>query len=281
MVRNLTTFPEASGPGADESADPQVLHGASRLLIINADDWGRDHLTTNRTLECVLRGAVSSVSAMVFMQDSERAAGITRTRGLDAGLHLNFTTVFSSPRCPYGLPQRQEKVAAYLRRHRYAQAIFNPWLAGSFDYVVKAQIEEYCHLYGTQPQRIDGHHHMHLCANVLWGGLLPSGTIVRRSFSFQQGEKSLGNRLYRHMIDRKLERRHRVTDYFYSLVPLEPLGRLQRIFSMARRHVVEVETHPVNEEEYRFLAGGEIFRHTGDQQIASRYLPGPKGHAKR
>src|SRR2546426_10477618 len=46
------------------------------LLIMNADDWGRDRQTTDRTFECVLRGTVSSVSAMVFMEDSERAATI-------------------------------------------------------------------------------------------------------------------------------------------------------------------------------------------------------------
>lgn len=259
-------------------AGRRITHG---LLIINADDWGRNHLTTDRTLECVLRGAVSSVSAMVFMRDSERAAGIARTRGLDAGLHLNLTAPFSSPRCPDGLAERLEKVAAYLRRSRFSQALFNPWLAGFFDYVVKAQMEEYCHLYGTQPERIDGHHHMHLSANVLWGGLLPYGVTVRRSFSFQRGEKSLWNRFYRHTIDRKLERRHCVTDYFFSLVPLEPPGRLQQIFSMARRHIVEVETHPANAEEHRFLAGGEIFRHIGDQRIAARYVARLNGHVKQ
>ncbi|HEX5412884.1 MAG TPA: ChbG/HpnK family deacetylase [Terriglobia bacterium] len=242
------------------------------FLIVNADDWGCDHLSTDRTLECVLRGAVSSVSAMVFMQDSERAAGIARVRGIDAGLHLNLTTPFSSPRCPDGLAEHQRKLAAYLRRSRFAQVLFNPALAGSFDYVVKAQVEEYCRLYGTEPERIDGHHHMHLCSNVLWGRLLPAGTIVRRNFSFQAGEKSLWNRLYRKIVDRRLERRHRVTDYFFSLVPLEPVSRLQQVFSMSSQSVVEVETHPANEGEFRFLAGGEIFRHIGEQRIASCYL---------
>lgn len=250
-------------------------------LIVNADDWGRDRLTTDRTLDCVLRGAVSSVSAMVFMRDSERAAGIALSRGIDAALHLNLTTPFSSPRCPRGLVRRQEKVAAYLRRNRFAQVFFNPSLAGPVDYLVMAQIEEYCHLYGRPPERIDGHHHMHLCANVVWSGLLPFGITVRRSFSFHRGEKSLWNRLYRRTIDRRLERRHCVADRFFSLVPLEPPGRLQQIFSMARGHVVEVETHPVNAEEHRFLAGGEIFRRIGDQRIASRYEARPRGRTKR
>ena len=70
------------------------------FLIVNADDWGRDAETTDRIFECVVPGAVSSVSAMVFMQDSERAAGIAREHGIEAGLHLNFTTPFSAPGTP-------------------------------------------------------------------------------------------------------------------------------------------------------------------------------------
>jgi hypothetical protein len=101
---------------------------------------------------------------------------------------------------------------------------------------------------------------MHLCANVLLGRLLPAGTLVRRSFSFQRGEKSLSNVLYRRLVDRILARRHRLVHHFFSLAPLEPAGRLQRIFALAREGVVEVETHPVREAEYRFLTGGEILR---------------------
>jgi len=70
------------------------------LLIINADDWGRDIDTTNRILECVLCGSVSSTSGMVFMEDSERAASVARERGVDVGLHLNVTTPFSVAAAP-------------------------------------------------------------------------------------------------------------------------------------------------------------------------------------
>ncbi len=249
-------------------------------LIINADDWGRDFLTTDRTLDCLLRGTVSSVSAMVFMKDSERSADVAWERGIDAGLHLNLTTPFSSPRRPAGLAERQRNVAAYLSRNRFSQVVFNPLLVKTFEYVVRAQIEEYCRLYGALPERIDGHHHMHLCANVIWGGLLPSGTTVRRNFSFQPGEKSLWNRLYRQAVDFQLARSHRMTDYFLSLVPFDPLNRLPQVFSLARRHVVEVETHPVNAQEYRFLLGDEIFRYTRDLRIASRYVAKANGQAK-
>jgi hypothetical protein len=240
-------------------------------LIINADDWGRDRETTNRSIECILRGTVSSVSAMVFMPDSKRAAEMAQTHEVDAGLHLNLTTLFSSSECPSQLIEHQERISRYLRGHRFCQVVFHPLLVRSFEYVASAQSEEFCRLYGAVPGRIDGHHHMHLSANMLLEGLLPRGTIVRRNFSFQPGEKGLGNRFYRRVVDRLLARHHRLTDFFFSLAPLEPPGRLRRIFALARRFIVEVETHPARPEEYHFLAGGEIFRWAGDCPVAPRY----------
>ena len=65
------------------------------------------------------------------------------------------------------------------------------------------------------------------------------------------------NRLYRRAVDRLLIRRHHLTDYFFCIQPLDPSGRLQDIFSLASKFTVELETHPVDPEEYEFLAGGE------------------------
>jgi hypothetical protein len=251
------------------------------LLVVNADDWGRDHETTERTLECILRGTVSSVSAMVFMVDSERAAAMARDWRIDTGLHLNFTTPFSAPYCPTQLFEHHQRISRYLRSHRFSQVVFHPGLLRSFDYVASAQYDEFHRLYGARPERLDGHHHMHLCANVLLGGLLPAGTIVRRNFSFQSGEKNWGNRFYRKMVDRVLARRHRLTDFFFSLLPLEPPERLHRIFSLARQFVVELETHPVHPQEYSFLAGGKILHWAGEGGIAPRFVLRSNGNMQR
>jgi hypothetical protein len=265
-----TSFRKSRVPQAtrryESSAKPDT-----GFLIINADDWGRDAETTDRIRECVAHGTVSSVSAMVFMADSDRAAMLAMEQGIDAGLHLNFTTPFSASQCPSSLVQRQQDLSRCLLRHRLAPAMFHTGLMRSFEYVVAAQVDEFRRLYGTEPRRLDGHHHMHLCANVVWGRLLPSGTVVRRNFSFRPGEKSLGNRLYRGLIDRILARRHHLVDFLFSLAPLESMDRLDRIASIARRFVVEVETHPVNPEEYRFLMGDEIVRRLGDLSIESRF----------
>jgi chitin disaccharide deacetylase len=240
----------------------------SGVLMVNADDWGRDRLTTDRILDCCRIGAVSSVSAMVFMEDSERSADIARQQGIDAGLHINFTAPFTGSAVPAGLAEHLEKTERHLLRHRLAQIVFHPGLMRSFAYVAAAQLDEYRRLYGAAPARIDGHHHMHLCANVLMQGLLPKGTMLRRNFSADRGERNLGNHVYRNLIDRRLARRHQLTDYFFSLPPLQPPARLERIFALARQHTVEVETHPVNPDEHRYLAEGEFFRQIERLRVA-------------
>jgi hypothetical protein len=253
-------------PDSENGRAPQA-----GVLILNADDWGQDYETTERIRECVLRRTISSVSAMVFMEDSERAAAIAQEKEIDAGLHLNFTTPFSAPNCPAPVAERQREIAAYLWRHRFARAVYHPGLARAFEYVVAAQIDQFSRLYQRTPNRLDGHHHMHLCANVMFGKLLPRGIIVRRNHAFRLGEKSLINRFYRRTVDRFLVRRHRVVDFFFALAPLEPADRLQRIFSLSRQFTVELETHPVEPEEYRFLTSEEVFTQMGNLQIASKF----------
>jgi predicted glycoside hydrolase/deacetylase ChbG (UPF0249 family) len=256
----LSCLAEEEGRGVTNSLDSQ----SKGALVINGDDWGCDRDTTDRIMHCTRTGAISSVSAMVFMKDAERAAELAQENGIDAGLHLNLVTPFDSPGCSSVLKSKLEQLHRHLLGNRFSQVVFNPLLMKSFEYVVAAQLEEYRRLYGVDAQRIDGHHHMHLSANVLLQNLLPSGTIVRRSFSFQKGEKSAFNRFYRGLVDRKLARKHRLTDYFFSLPPLEPV-RLQRIFALSQQAIVEVEAHPVRPEEYKFLLEGGVFLSGGRQ----------------
>jgi predicted glycoside hydrolase/deacetylase ChbG (UPF0249 family) len=208
------------------------------------------------------------------MQDSERAAEIARARGIDAGLHLNFTTACSGTTLLAAGAEHHRRVSAYLRSNRLAQVLYHPGLAQSFEYVVKAQMEEFTRLYGCEPTRFDGHHHMHLCANVIWSDLLPAGTAVRRNFSFKTAEKTVANRLYRRLIDRRLAQQHTMSDYFFSLPPLTPPSRLQQIIAVSREYTVELETHPVNVEERRYLTTMVPLWTADNVRIASCYAVG-------
>lgn len=241
-------------------------------VIVNADDWGRDVTTTDRTLDCMLHGAISSVSAMVFMEDSERAADLARQYGIGTGLHLNFTLRPSARNCPRNLRERQELIGRFLSSTRLAPIFYHRRLVSSFDYVVKAQFEEYERLYGTQVNRVDGHHHMHLCRNVIVQQLLPAGTIVRRNLTFRSGEKGYFNRLYRRRQDERLARRHPMTDFFFDLQPVEPIERLREICTLAGRFNIELETHPVHDNEYTFLMNGGLARCGNQVAVARDYI---------
>ena len=227
--------------------------------IINADDWGESAATTGKIWDCIRAGSVTAVSGMVFMADSERGAEIARAGGVDVGLHLNLTGPPSQPGLPQRLREHHGAVASYLRRSRLSRYLYHPALAPSFEYLVASQLEEFQRLYGEQPLRIDGHHHMHLCANVVLGRLLPPGIVIRRNFSFERGEEGWWNRSARSVFDSVLARRHRMVDAFVPLKPVSP-ARLASVFSRARRQVVEIGTHPARADEYDFLTGDRVFR---------------------
>lgn len=241
------------------------------MLIINADDWGCDAYTTNRVLACVERGSISSVSAMVFMEDSERAAAVARERGIDAGLHLNLDTPFSKGLVSSSLLEHQSRVARFLQ-NPFSRPFFHPGLVRSFEHLVSSQLDEYERLYGAPPRRIDGHHHMHLAANVLFGGLIPLGTVLRPHFSREPGEKPIRNSIFRCYSKLILARSHRTVDGLFALPPLEP-KRLLPIFSRSREITIEVEAHPADPVEFEFLTGGGLFRLLGDIPLSQHHLP--------
>src|SRR5947208_17082806 len=98
------------------------------MLIINADDWGRSVAETDVALRCYIAGRITSVSAMVFMADSERAAELAIANGLETGLHLNFSDPFTNSRCPERLKDCHNRIVRFLRRNKYAPILYNPSL---------------------------------------------------------------------------------------------------------------------------------------------------------
>ena len=227
------------------------------MLIVNADDWGGWPSATDAILTCFAQGRITSASAMVFMADSERAAALAKDTGLDVGLHVNLNQDFSSPGCPGPVRKSQDRIRRFLKRSKYAQLLYHPLLRQEFRGVFHAQSEEFARLYGHAPSHFDGHRHLHLCANMLWDGIIPAGQKVRRSFSFWPGEKSSLNRAYRHCVDRRLRHRYRTTDYFFALSQCLQGKRLARVAELAKIAKVELMTHPEKAEEYQWLMGDD------------------------
>ena len=225
------------------------------MLIINADDWGRSVAETDAALKCCKGGRITSLSAMVFMEDSERAADLAKENELDVGLHLNFTEKFTANQCPRTLSNYHHQIVRFLRGTKYSQLLYNPFLRKEFAYTYEAQAGEFERLHGKAPSHIDGHHHMHLCANILMSNLIPNGMKMRRNFSFSAGEKNPLNRAYRAMIDWWLGRKYQMTDYFFDLSQCIEEDKFDRVVILANSGDVEIMTHPIISSEVDYLLG--------------------------
>jgi len=223
------------------------------MLIVNADDLGKNPETTDNIITCFQRGRITSASAMVFMSDSERAAGAAAAAGLETGLHLNLDLPFDGPGVTTPLRDRHRRVFEYLRGGKWTQLIYNPLLKNAFRYVFQAQYDEYVRLFGQEPTKIDGHDHMHLCMNMVADRIIPRGKRVRRNLTFTRGQRNFVNRLYRRLVDAWLVRRYICSDAFFAIDPVWNLPRQEKIIRLALSRDVELMVHPGLREEYEYL----------------------------
>lgn len=190
---------------------------------------------------------------MVFMEDSYRAADLAKENNIDVGLHLNYTEKFSSQINNHLLSEYHNKIIRFLNQNKYNFIIYNPTLRNAFEYVYHMQVEEFERIYGNSASHINGHHHMHLCTNMLIEKIIPKGQKVRRNFTYARGEKNLLNRLYRRFIDNFLVKMYFTTDYLFSLSETLNFGRLEQVIELAKTSVVELETHPGEEADFKWL----------------------------
>jgi len=86
---------------------------ANRMLIINADDWGRSVAETDAALRCYKGGRTTSVSAMVFMEDSERAAELAKENELDGRIASEFYRQFTANPCGSTLANHHDKIVRF------------------------------------------------------------------------------------------------------------------------------------------------------------------------
>ncbi len=245
------------------------------MLIINADDYGMNRLSTDRALSCFDSLRITSASAMVFMADSERAATLGLEQNLDTGLHLNFSQEFTAKIISDKLRESHRRLRSFFSIGRYASLIYNPLISNDFEYVYRRQCDEYIRLYGGPPSHIDGHRHLHLCFNMLIGRYISPGTKIRRNFTFCQGEKNAVNRLGRQLYDSFLRRRYTITDYFFDISPISS-ERLCKMIAFARFASVELMVHPERPDEYNFLMSDDFGRSIrGIATISYDLLPLP------
>jgi predicted glycoside hydrolase/deacetylase ChbG (UPF0249 family) len=238
------------------------------MLIINADDWGAARADTDAALNCFRNGRITSVTAMMFMKDSERAADLAKEFGVATGLRLNLDQHYNGG-APLAVRESQNRVARFLNCSKFSVLLYHPGLRRQFRELFQAQLEEFVRLYGKPPTHVDSHHHRHLCANMLLDEIIPRGFKVRRNYTFWPGEKGLSNRVYRSAADSMLRRRYRVTDFFFSLGDCLRNHSLERVLRVAATADVELMTHPIDAEESSFLLSKEWERFLKKLRVAS------------
>lgn len=185
------------------------------MIIINADDFGRTRTETDVAVACYNAGSITSATAMVFMADSERAAEVAQESAIDLGLHLNLSQPFTGQVKSRMLLDYHDRIVRFITSTRYSRCIYNPALRRQFQYTYQTQFDEFMRLYGRKPSHVDGHHHTHLCTNILLDKIIPPKEKVRRSFSFKPGDKNIFNRAYRRAVDSVLVRNYKSTDFFF------------------------------------------------------------------
>ena len=219
------------------------------LLIVNADDVGHDVDATDGTLECFAAGRITSASAMVYMQDSDRASGLLREAGIPVGLHINLTEAFSDPATPPDVTSCQARL---LRRfapdgaRRTMRWIYDPQIRRDVERCVSDQLQRFEDLYGRPPTHVDGHQHVHVCPNVFLARSLPSGIRMRGTLETYPLHRS-AHALARALRDRVIKLRFPGTDYFFDISEVDPrrrfgLGRAR--LALAAHSAVEIMAHP-------------------------------------
>jgi chitin disaccharide deacetylase len=225
------------------------------ILIVNADDFGWNREATDRTLEAFAAGRITSATAMVHMEDSDRAAKLALEAKLPVGLHLNLSDPFTGPAASEGQRARQQAVCRlFSRRPRLRSWTFDPRIRAQVEGAISDQLERFEQLYGQPPTHLDGHNHVHSCPNVaLAAALDPIAKVRDGLWTWPSAHTPMGaaRALRRALVSRRFLR----TRYFLSIVPLhrelDPDERSERL-GLSREASLEVMTHPGFPHEHAF-----------------------------
>jgi chitin disaccharide deacetylase len=230
------------------------------LVVVNADDWGLDAHTTDSILTCFESSSISSTTAMIWMEDSDRAAALGRERGLAAGLHLNLDTPFTDSKVPTSVRRAHERVVPWFASHPRHLATYNASrkFQRDVDASIASQLESFRTEYDREPTHIDGHHQVHVAWNVVTSRALPPDIAVRTTHSRSVRRHRIPDRAIRWCHTAWLRHRFRTTDFLFDIRQIHPDlgGTRARELDAARSATIEVMTHPGVEDEYRVLQSG-------------------------
>ena len=118
---------------------------ADRVLIVNADDFGRSPGVNRGVIQAHEEGIVTSATLMVRWPAAEDAAEYARSHSLSVGLHLD-------------LGEWEHRDGEWHIRYRVLDDDSEEAVAEE----IRRQLERFEALVGTPPTHLDSHQHVHL-----------------------------------------------------------------------------------------------------------------------
>jgi len=118
---------------------------ADRVLIVNADDFGRSPGVNRGVIQAHEEGIVTSATLMVRWPAAEEAAEYARSHSLSVGLHLD-------------LGEWEHRDGEWHIRYRVLDDDSEEAVAEE----IRRQLERFEALVGTTPTHLDSHQHVHL-----------------------------------------------------------------------------------------------------------------------
>ncbi len=216
------------------------------LLIVNADDFGWNRDATDRTVECFAAGQITSTTALVNMEDSERAAELGREHGFPIGLHLNLTDPFTGAAVDRGERERQAAACRIFGDGglRLRSWTYDPRIAGLVEGAIRDQVERFRALFGQEPTHVDGHNHVQVCPNVVRARALRGFKLRNALWAWPSDRGAMARaRAARRGLS---ARRFLSPRYFFDIAQLHrlPAAEAAAKLDRARGSSVEVMCHP-------------------------------------
>jgi predicted glycoside hydrolase/deacetylase ChbG (UPF0249 family) len=233
------------------------------LLIVNADDVGYDAHHTDATLECLTARRLTSATAMVYMEDSDRASALLKDADLGIGLHLNLSEAFTDPKTPGPIRARQGKLLSRFHEdgpRRLRRWLYDPLIQAEVERSIADQFQRFQELYGRPPTHMDGHQHVHVSPNVFLARAIPTGTAFRNSLNRYPVRRSAVG-IARTVRQRAISARFRSTGHLFDINDVDPRrlapGQADPWLRLADSATVEVMAHPGFPHEFDCLMSPE------------------------
>ncbi len=132
--------------------------GATRVLVVNADDFGLTAGVSRGILDAHRRGIVTSSTVLASLPSQpELDAEAAALAALGLGLHVNLT--WGAPVSPpAAVPSLVDEAGRF---HRDLELVAARARADEVRREVDAQVETFTRRFGRPPTHLDSHHHVH------------------------------------------------------------------------------------------------------------------------